>query len=118
MTSVPSSGRAGVPIDAPEIGDVEHLAFEDDAFGQLQLLAAALGRDAFVAALVGPVELGAVGEPGQRCRQLLALVLGGAELEGEAAFELPHHGAFDAADVVEEGDHALADRRRRPGTWA
>ena len=64
-----------------------------------------------MAALFGAVELGAVGEPGERCRQLLALVLGGDELEGEAAFELPHHGAFDAADMVEEGNDALTDRQ-------
>ena len=70
ITSVPISGRAGVPMEAPETDMSSTLALEPDALGELQRLQAVPGRgDALVAALLGAVELGAVGEPSQGAQQ-------------------------------------------------
>ena len=112
ITSVPISGRAGVAIEAPEIGNVEHAAGQHDAFRQLQGLHPVRRSDALVAALLLPAELGAIGKPGQLRGELLALVLGGGELEREAPVEFSHQRALDAADMVKEGDHALAQAHR------
>ena len=103
------SGRAGVAMEAPEM--------ETSSTRQVSTMpSASCSVDSpFVGVMrswrrPSAAELGAVGEPGQLRGKLLALVLRRVDLEGEAALELAHDRALDAADVVEVGDHALADR--------
>ncbi len=108
-TSVPISGRAGVPIEAPEIemSSTWHSMVMPSA--SCSCWRRFVRGDALVATLVCAIELGAVGEPSQGGRELFALVLGCNELAGKAAVECSHNRAFDAAHVVEEGNYALPD---------
>ena len=106
------SGRAGVAIEAPEM--------DTSSTRQLRTMPSASCRDdrslvrrqALVDALFDVAELVAIGKPGQLRGKLLALVLRGLDLEGEAAVERAHHQALDAADMIEIGDHALTDLER------
>src|SRR5439155_19702986 len=62
-----------------------------------------------VTAVFRQVENVAVGEPGQLCGALVALARGGADGHGEPVVDNPGNPALDPADMVEIGDHAVAD---------
>jgi len=62
-----------------------------------------------VAAVFRQIEDVAVGKPGQLGGELVALARGGAHAHGEAVVDDAGNLALDPADMVEIGDHAVAD---------
>ena len=51
----------------------------------------------------------AVGQPGELGGELVAFARGGADRHGKAIVDDPGDFAFDPADMVEIGNHAVAD---------
>ena len=109
MTSVPISGRAGVAMEAPEIDTSSTRHAEDDAFGQRELAHGVAWRDALVAPLGHVAHFHAVGEPGELRSNFLALVMGCVDLESKTTVDAAHYRALDPTEVIEIGNHALAD---------
>ena len=66
-------------------------------------------HDTVVAAVFRQVEDIAVGEPGQLRRELVALARGGSHGHGKTVVDDAGDPALDPADMVEIGDHAVAD---------
>src|SRR3954454_4683026 len=87
----------------------------DDAAGHLGAVLERQHRDrvarydTIVAAVFRQIEDVAVGEPGQLCRELVALSRCRTDRHGEAIVDDAGDLALDAADMVEIGDHAVAD---------
>ena len=81
------------------------------AVGQDQLGVGDARDEALVPPLLRQAEALLVGEPGEEVGDPLALVGTCRDAGGEAAVDGPHHDALDAAEIVEIGYDALADRR-------
>ncbi len=66
-------------------------------------------HDAVVAAVLRQIENVAIGQPGKLRGELVALARGGADGHRKAVVDDAGDLALDPADMVEIGDHAIAD---------
>ena len=108
MSSVPISGRAGVSMEAPEIDTSNTLHASTTPSASASWLMVLLGATrSWPLGRVGHFR--AVGEPGELRGDFLALVMGGVDLESKTTLDAPHHRALDPTQVIEIGNHALAD---------
>src|ERR1700722_19004591 len=88
--------------------NVDDSAGEVDAVRHDQAARRFLRRDAAVAAVFRRIEQVAIGEPGELGSKLVALSLGGCDRHRKTALELARDVAFEAAQVIDIGDDALA----------
>ena len=68
-----------------------------------------VGGGALMAAVLGQIENVPIGEPGQLGGELVALALRGNDRHREAGWQDARDHAFDASDMIDIGNHALAE---------